>query len=95
MLSNHLEHLADMSLGRPVAHDDLPAPDTNAHHFGGHELRARREHRADQAHHDVERGIRIRQILGIAFVDLNTESLVCCLGPSLLHQVGREVETVT
>ena len=29
----------------------------------------------------------------IAFVDLNPESLVCCLGPSQLHQVGREVET--
>ena len=38
-------------------------------------------------------GIRIWQILGVTFVDLNLEALFGCPGPSLLHQVGREVET--
>jgi len=35
---------------------------------------------------------KLRQILGIALVDLNPQSLVYCLGSSL-HQIGGEVET--
>jgi hypothetical protein len=55
-------------VGNPVSHDDAPGP-SHAHHRLGHLEWLRREHRAENAQHEVETVVRqLPQIAGVAFL---------------------------
>jgi hypothetical protein len=69
VLAYDLEHLADVTLGRPGGHDETATGPTHAQQFGGNQLRAGSEHDAEHADDDVEARIGIRQLLGVAFVE--------------------------
>jgi hypothetical protein len=68
-----LENLRDERgiAGDPVAHDDAPAGLGDAHHFFGDVHRPRGEHRAEDAHDEIEGVIfQILKIAGVALLEL-------------------------
>jgi len=85
-------NLADVTFRRPVGHDDAPARLADAHHLRSDALGARREHRAEQAHHDVERRVLIRKAFGVAFVHRDVEALESRASPCLFDEVCRKVQ---
>src|SRR5687768_3536912 len=54
VLAMDFEHLPDEAGGGPVAHNDFSAWPADALEFRGNQIRARREHGADQADDEIE-----------------------------------------
>ena len=80
-------------LRRPGGERDAAARLEHAAHLGHHHIGARRKHVAELAQHHVERGVRVRQLLGIAFGPGNAflpgdASILVCDR----QQFGREVQ---
>jgi hypothetical protein len=83
------EHLPDESARRPIAHDDAPPGPADAGEFGRDPLRPGREHGPDETEDDIERGVRIGQVLSVALFKANPR-----IAASQLARFGINVNSI-
>jgi hypothetical protein len=85
------EQPTEHALGRPVEQRDLAAWTADAHELVGCLLVVRSEHHADRRHHDVERCVGERQMLGVGLRPVERESGLVGAGAPGLEQLGGQV----
>ncbi len=92
MRGHNFEQLADETTRSPIRHNNAAAGPAHACQFGGYQFRPWGEHCADEADHEVKRGIFIGQHFGVAFVksDIQTFRLGAC--SRLLKQIRGDVD---
>ena len=72
---HHAEQRAEHALRGPAEQPDRAAGAGDAHELVGGRLVVGREHHADRRHHDVERAVREREVLGVRLGPLELEAL--------------------
>jgi hypothetical protein len=65
--------LANESLWGPIDHGNGSSRAAHAQQFLSDKIRPRREHRSDQASHDVEARVLKRECLGVGFFETSRE----------------------
>jgi hypothetical protein len=87
-----IEHLPDEAFGRPVGQGDLPSWFGHAMELGDSDVGLWSEHDPEHAHDEIELALIEWQCLGIAFSEVDSQTLRGGAGAGLCDEVGRDVD---